>query len=64
MVLRDDTTFTSDVYVDLMGPVMGRTILEMEEPEHRRIRNLAGHAFRQKTLPAGRPSSSGRWPTR
>ena len=48
--LRDEVTFTSGVYVDLMRPVMGRTILEMAEPEHRRHRGLAGHAFRQKTL--------------
>jgi len=48
--LRDEQTFTSSGYVDLMGPVMGRTILEMAEPEHRRHRGLAGHAFRQKTL--------------
>jgi cytochrome P450 len=48
--LRDDTTFTSGIYVDMMRPVMGRTILEMEEPEHRRHRGLAGHAFRHKTL--------------
>jgi cytochrome P450 len=49
-VLRDNVTFSSTVYVDMMGPVMGHTILEMDEPEHKRHRNLAGHAFRQKTL--------------
>jgi cytochrome P450 len=49
-VLRDNTTFSSRVYEGLMGPVMGHTILEMDEPEHRRFRSLAGHAFRQKTL--------------
>src|SRR3981081_2790825 len=49
-VLRDTATFSSTVYVDLMGPVMGRTILEMDEPEHKLHRNLAGKAFRQKTL--------------
>ncbi len=49
-VLRDTATFSSTVYVGLMGPVMGRTILEMDEPEHRLHRNLAGKAFRQKTL--------------
>ena len=49
-VLRDDVTFSSRVYEDVMGPVMGRTILQMEEPEHRRTRNLAGNAFRQKAL--------------
>jgi len=49
-VLRDNTTFSSRVYEGIMGPVMGHTILEMDEPEHRRFRSLAGHAFRQKTL--------------
>jgi cytochrome P450 len=33
-----------------MGPVMGHTILEMDEPEHGRFRRLAGHAFRHKAL--------------
>ena len=50
LVLRDNATFSSTVYVEMMGPVMGHTILEMDEPEHKRNRNLAGHAFRQKTL--------------
>jgi cytochrome P450 len=49
-VLRDSVTFSSAVYTDLMGPVLGRTILEMDEPEHRLHRSLAGKAFRQKTL--------------
>jgi cytochrome P450 len=49
-VLRDTATFSSGVYIDLMGPVMGRTILEMDEPDHKLHRNLAGKAFRQKTL--------------
>jgi cytochrome P450 len=49
-VLRDDSTFSSTVYVGMMGPVMGHTILEMDEPEHKRHRNVAGHGFRQKTL--------------
>jgi cytochrome P450 len=49
-VLRDNVTFSSKIYEGLMGPVMGHTILEMDEPEHRRHRNLAGSAFRQKTL--------------
>jgi cytochrome P450 len=33
-----------------MGPVMGRTILQMDDPDHRRFRSIASHAFRQKTL--------------
>jgi cytochrome P450 len=49
-VLRDNVTFSSAIYTGIMGPVMGRTILEMDEPEHKRHRNVAGQAFRQKTL--------------
>jgi cytochrome P450 len=49
-VLRDNVTFSSRVYEGIMGPLMGHTILEMDEPEHRRHRNLTGQAFRQKTL--------------
>jgi cytochrome P450 len=49
-VLRDNTNFSSRIYESIMGPVMGHTILEMDEPEHRRFRGLAGHAFRHKTL--------------
>ena len=49
-VLRDNVTFSSRVYERVMGPVMGHTILEMDEPEHGRFRRLAGHAFRQKAL--------------
>ncbi|MEY2434842.1 MAG: hypothetical protein QOC92_4567 [Acidimicrobiaceae bacterium] len=49
-VLRDGDTFSSRIYEGIMGPVMGHTILEMDDPEHRRFRNIAGHAFRHKTL--------------
>jgi cytochrome P450 len=33
-----------------MGMVMGRTILEMDEPEHRAIRTLVAGSFRSKVL--------------
>jgi cytochrome P450 len=33
-----------------MGPVMGHSILEMDEPEHRMHRALVSQAFRQKAL--------------
>src|ERR1700759_3412971 len=33
-VLRDNETYSSTVYAGVMGEVMGRTILEMDEPEH------------------------------
>ena len=49
-VLRDNHTFSSTVYVEVMGLLMGHTILEMDEPEHRLHRHLVSHAFRQKVL--------------
>jgi cytochrome P450 len=38
------------VYQDVVGPVMGHSVLEMEQPEHRAHRALVSQAFRQKTL--------------
>jgi cytochrome P450 len=49
-VLRDSETFSSMVYADVMGPVMGRTILEMDEPEHKKVRDLVASSFRSKML--------------
>jgi cytochrome P450 len=49
-VLKDNVTFSSRVYEGIMGPVMGHTILEMDEPEHKRFRSLAAVAFRQRSL--------------
>jgi cytochrome P450 len=49
-VLRDHETYSSVVYADVMGMVMGRTILEMDEPEHRAIRTLVAGSFRSKML--------------
>lgn len=49
-VLRDNETYSSTVYEEIMGPVMGRTILQMDEPEHRLYRALVSHAFRSKVL--------------
>jgi len=49
-VLRDGQRFTSRGYALSMGPVMGRTILEMDEPEHGRYRRLLQHAFSRKAL--------------
>jgi cytochrome P450 len=49
-VLRDNTRFSSSVYKEVIGVVMGRTILEMDEPEHRVHRALVSPAFRQKVL--------------
>ena len=49
-VLRDNETYSSAVYGDVMGMVMGRTMLEMDEPEHRAIRTLVAGSFRSKML--------------
>ena len=49
-VLRDNETYSSMVYADVMGQVMGRTILEMDEPEHRGTRALVAGSFRSKML--------------
>jgi cytochrome P450 len=49
-VLRDNETYSSSVYGDVMGPVMGRTVLQMDEPEHRQIRALVAGSFRSKIL--------------
>ena len=47
-VLRDAKTFSSKGYEEIMGPVMGHTILEMDEPEHSRYRGLIQQAFTRK----------------
>jgi cytochrome P450 len=50
-VLRDNVTFSSSAIRELMAVVMGPYVLVgMDEPEHRRHRNLVSTAFRQKTL--------------
>jgi len=49
-VLRDDGTYSSSVYRSVIGMVMGRTILEMDEPQHRVHRALVAPAFRSKVL--------------
>jgi cytochrome P450 len=49
-VLRDADTFTSTGYDSTIGVVMGHMILGMDDPEHRRHRNLVEKAFRQRSL--------------
>jgi cytochrome P450 len=49
-VLREWETFSSTVYADVMGILMGHTILEMDEPEHKVHRSLVSPAFRSKVL--------------
>jgi cytochrome P450 len=50
IVLRDGATFSSTAYEDVVGMVMGHSILEMDEPEHRLHRALLSPAFRTKAL--------------
>jgi cytochrome P450 len=49
-VLLDGETFSSRGYGRSMGLVMGRTILEMDEPEHSRYRGLIQKAFTKRAL--------------
>jgi cytochrome P450 len=49
-VLRDNETYSSRVYEGVMGTVMGRTILQMDEPEHRIARAMVSSTFRSKVL--------------
>jgi cytochrome P450 len=49
-VLRDNETYSSTVYEGVMGIVMGRTILQMDEPEHRIARAMVSSSFRSKVL--------------
>jgi cytochrome P450 len=49
-VLRDSRTYSSTAYADVMGAVMGHTILEMDEPEHGTYRALIQQAFSRKAM--------------
>ena len=49
-VLLDGETFSSSGYGRTMGLVMGHSILEMDDPEHFRYRNLLQQAFSQKAM--------------
>jgi cytochrome P450 len=51
-VLRDPRTFSSSAYENGLDLVMGRTIISMDEPEHKRHRDLVAHAFHQRALAA------------
>src|ERR1700757_1323902 len=52
-VLTDPDTFSSSIYQQVMGPVMGRTLLEQEGAEHRARRALVSPSFRAKLLRGG-----------
>src|ERR1700756_3194627 len=49
-VLTDPDRFSSSIYQQVMGPVMGRTLLEQEGAEHRASRALVSPSFRAKLL--------------
>src|SRR4051794_15441362 len=49
-VLRDNESFSSSILADIMGPMLGRTIVAMDEPEHRAYRALVAPAFRPTLL--------------
>jgi cytochrome P450 len=49
-VLRDDQTYSSSILAEVMGPLLGHTIVAMDEPEHRAHRALVAPAFRPKLL--------------
>lgn len=49
-VLRDSETFSSRFYAEVMGPVMGHTILEMDAPEHGHYRALLEQVFSRKAM--------------
>ena len=49
-VLKDGETFSSAGYAEVMGPVFGHSILEMDEPEHHTYRGLVQQAFSRKAM--------------
>jgi cytochrome P450 len=49
-VLTHPDTFSSSIYDQIMGPVMGRTLLEREGAEHRASRALVSPSFRTALL--------------
>lgn len=49
-VLRDHETYSSHLMSEIMGPIFARTIIAMDEPEHRAHRALVAPAFRPKLL--------------
>ena len=49
-VLTHPDTFSSSIYDQIMGPVMGRTLLELDGAEHRASRALVSPSFRTALL--------------
>ena len=54
-ILRDGQRFSSSGYAEVMGAVMGHTILEMDEPEHHAYRSLIQQAFTRKAMETWEP---------
>jgi cytochrome P450 len=51
-VLRDGRRFSSSGYAEVMEPIMGRTILQMDEPEHHAHPGLISTAFTRRAMQA------------
>ena len=49
-VLRKNDVFSSSILSRIMGPIMGHTLLEMDEPDHQRNRALLQKAFSPKAV--------------
>jgi cytochrome P450 len=49
-IFRDATTFSSSYYVPSLRAVIGRTILEMDPPDHQRYRSLLQAAFTKREM--------------
>jgi cytochrome P450 len=49
-VFRNPQIFSSTIHAQTMGFVMGHSILEMDDPEHRRYRELVEQAFTRRAM--------------
>jgi cytochrome P450 len=49
-IFRDATTFSSSYYIPSLRAIIGRTILEMDPPDHQRYRSLLQGAFTKKEM--------------
>jgi cytochrome P450 len=49
-VLTDPDTYSSSIYAQIFGPIMGRTLAELEGGDHRTRRALVSPSFRAKLL--------------
>ena len=49
-VLGDGATFSSSGYAEIMGVVFGKSILQMDEPEHHAYRSILQQAFTKRAM--------------